>query len=130
MSESNKKYTILSIEDDEIYATFLDKLITLHIKADFYHKSSPAEALDWLLDNKPDLVLLDLELPGMDGIKTLQTIRVQLGSDVKVIPCSTLSNSTIIQKLLKLGIEDYIIKSSPSKVIAQKIKKALDSIEE
>lgn len=125
---SNKRYKILSIEDDELYAVFLRKLTTLLFNSDFHHSNTPKEAFGWLVDNKPDLILLDLELPQMDGIKTLQYIRIQLGmKDVKVIPCTTLSNSNIISKLASYGIVDYIVKTAPSKIIAEKINKALSS---
>lgn len=122
-------YKILSIEDDELYAGFLEKLVTSYFKASFHHKAKPNDAFDWLVENKDvDLLLLDLELPQMDGLKVLRNIRIQLNmKNLKIIPCTTLSSKNLIANLAKQGISDFIVKTAPTKVIAEKIKKVLES---
>jgi CheY-like chemotaxis protein len=124
-----KKYKVLSIEDDELYAGFLEKLVTIYCNASFHHSPNPSSGLDWLVENQDvDLILLDLELPQMDGLKVLKNIRIQLGmKDLKIIPCTTLANKNLIASLAKHGISDYIVKTTPSKIVAEKINKVLAS---
>ena len=76
------------------------------------------EVLPWLQNNKPDLVLLDLMLPGMDGIELCRHIRQQGKLPIIMI---TARVEEIVRLLgLELGSDDYICKPfSPREVVAR-----------
>jgi len=71
--------------------------------------ASGAQALDFLARHKVRLVLLDIFLPGMDGVETLQRIR-DANSTVGVIVVSASRDTTTVNAVLKAGAFDYIIK--------------------
>jgi DNA-binding response OmpR family regulator len=109
---------ILIIEDDK----FLRKVI----KRKFTGKSyNVVEAIDGekgiiiARDEKPDIILLDLVLPEIDGFEVLQ--RLKQDPETKKIPVIVLSNlgeEENVEKGLKMGAADYLIKSNldPSEI--------------
>lgn len=125
MDYTEKK--ILIVDDDETFARFVKKFseIELGIKSD--HALNPAVAFDMLKKNKYDLIILDMEMPVMDGYTALREIRRRKEiKDIPVIICTALVTPTLLGSLAKLGISSYIVKPSKSNIIINKIKMALD----
>jgi len=117
---------ILIVEDDK----FLRELIGQKLLKEGY---DIVEAVDGekgiktIKDEKPDLVLLDLILPGMDGFEVLTKIKEDEGiAQTPVIILSNLGQKDDIEKGLKIGAVDYLIKAhfTPGEII-DKIKVVL-----
>lgn len=70
---------------------------------------------------KPDVILLDIQMPIMDGIATLPEIK-QLYPDVKVIMLTMHNDHSMISKLMELGANSYLTKNSDSEIIYQAVK--------
>src|SRR6201999_4632637 len=70
--------------------------------------SSGMPALSGAVENKPDVVLLDLGLPDIDGADVLSMLRAV--SDVPVIVATARDDETEIVRVLDLGADDYVIK--------------------
>lgn len=71
-------------------------------------------------DFRPDLILLDLQMPQKDGYETLKEIREHTwGKDIPVIILTNLGKEEAPKELIELGIESYIVKaeSTPSQVV-------------
>ncbi len=69
------------------------------------------EVLDRLADNIPDLVLLDISLPGMDGTEVLRWVRSQeLLSELPVIALTAHAMSGDREKYLEMGFDEYVTK--------------------
>jgi len=72
---------------------------------------------------KPDLVLLDIVMPVMDGVKTLRRLRI-FDPGCRVIMCSSLSDEKMIMQAIRYGAIDYIVKPfAPERLVAA-IKKS------
>jgi DNA-binding NarL/FixJ family response regulator len=72
--------------------------------------SSGAQVLPMVGRTEPDIVLLDLRMPGMDGLTCLGQIRKRY-PDVKVVILSVSTDENLIQTVLKRGASAYIVKS-------------------
>jgi DNA-binding NarL/FixJ family response regulator len=72
--------------------------------------SSGSQVLPLIARTNPDLVLLDLRMPGADGLTCLSRIRAQ-HPDVKVVILSVSTDDNVIQTVLKMGASAYIVKS-------------------
>lgn len=73
----------------------------------------------------PDVILLDLIMPGVDGFQTLEAMRKEhLAEGTKIIILSNQGQDSDIEKAKKLAVDDYIIKASsiPSEVFAKAIQ--------
>ena len=114
---------ILVIEDDK----FLNKLYSDQLRREGFEVSvaiSGEEGLSKALNENPDLVILDIMLPKMDGFAVL--IELKKDNATKKIPVLMMTNlgqQADIDKGKQLGADDYIVKSSltPSQV-SEKIK--------
>ena len=70
---------------------------------------------------KPDLVLLDISMPKMNGIDCLKAIR-KYDENAKIIICSVLGKEEIVHEAIKLGAIDFIVKPFDRDEFIQKIK--------
>ena len=72
--------------------------------------ASAEEGLDALGRRHPDLVLLDLALPGMDGLEFCRVVREERQSDVPIVVLSAYEQEDVKVKALDLGADDYLTK--------------------
>ena len=86
--------------------------------------SNGIKALNALAKSAPDLVLLDMKLPGMDGVELLQEIKRKAGN-LPVIMLTANSDVKSAVKAMKLGAYDYITKPFDDEELILIIKKAL-----
>lgn len=120
---------ILLVEDDpfiaDIYATRLkEDGFTVDLASD------GQECLDKIREKKPDLLVLDIVLPRIDGWEILEEIRKDNKlKDTKVIIISNLSQKSEVQKGMELGALKYLIKAyyTPAEII-QEVKKILNPV--
>ena len=68
------------------------------------------EGVSSVVKNLPDVILLDLMMPGMDGFGFLRTMKETGGLSIPVIVCSNISDVETINKALKDGATDVILK--------------------
>ncbi|PIP25028.1 MAG: response regulator [Candidatus Nealsonbacteria bacterium CG23_combo_of_CG06-09_8_20_14_all_36_12] len=117
---------VLILEDDK----FLRELIAQKLQREGFLISEAIdgeEGLKKIKEEKPDLVLLDLILPGIDGFEVLKKIKDdESTSQIPVIVLSNLGQKDDVDRGIKLGAVDYLIKAhfTPREII-EKIKKAL-----
>ncbi|WP_290793046.1 response regulator transcription factor [Flavihumibacter sp. UBA7668] len=79
------------------------------------------QLLNLLKHIEPDVILLDIQMPIMDGITTLPEIR-KINPNVKVIILSMHNDHSMISKLMEIGANSYLTKNSDSETIYQAIK--------
>lgn len=112
-------YTIMVVEDNDDINKLLEKILTLagYQTLAVYSGSEAALRLE---HETPDLILLDLMLPGMSGEKLLRTLRTERALDIPVIVLSAKVGLGDKVNLLKLGADDYITKPfEPEELIAR-----------
>lgn len=117
---------ILLIEDDEVSR---DLCVTKLEKEGFVVITAieGQEGLKKLAKEKPDLVLLDIILPGIDGFEVLKKMRASRAmAKIPVILLTNLGQETDVEKGIALGAYDYLVKTDfTTEEIVAKIKKAL-----
>lgn len=109
MGNINK--TILIVEDE---ALILRSLKDRFIKEGFtvFDASDGEKGLELALQNHPDIILLDIIMPKMDGISMLKELRKdEWGKDVKIIILTNLNYSEKVAEAMKNGVYDFLIKT-------------------
>ncbi|MGI6003980.1 MAG: sporulation transcription factor Spo0A [Christensenellales bacterium] len=117
-----KRYSVLIAGSDLIYATQLGRRIQMDQNLCLQGVlQSGKEVLEQVRQNCPDLLVLDLVMPYLDGLAVLEEIA---GCDVRprVMVVSNIAADDILHKTFELGAEDYIRKPQNVDVIARRIR--------
>jgi DNA-binding NtrC family response regulator len=118
-------YSIYIIDDEKS----ITNGISMALEGDYRVKSfSRAEpAIEALQEDCPDLILLDIGLPGMDGIEALRRIKSS-HPDILVIMITAYEDIDTVIAAMKLGAHDYVVKPLHMDGLEVTIRNALDSI--
>ena len=110
IATSNGTVTILAVDDDHDLLKLLSDTLTGH--GYLVHVADSGEvALASVVDNPPELILLDIMMPGMNGFEVLQWLKERDEScDIPIIFLSALNQTVQRVKGLKLGAIDFISK--------------------
>ncbi|HTK33455.1 MAG TPA: response regulator [Candidatus Paceibacterota bacterium] len=109
---SGKK--VLWVEDDKLIGSILAKKF-ISSGFNLFHAQNGEETLAYLKDNVPDIVVLDLMLPGMDGFEILQKIRMdERTKSTPAMILSNLSKPSDLEKAKMLGASKFMVKASSS----------------
>lgn len=115
------KIKILIAEDEDV----TQKLYTIAFRADNFDiriADNGEDALATYKSWQPDIIILDIMMPVMNGYQTLQVLRTTLHDpSTTVIIASTISDREEIMACAKLGIQGYIIKPFTTKKLAETI---------
>ncbi len=87
--------------------------------------SNGEQAIRQYQDKRPDAVLMDITMPGMDGLTALKAIR-DIDPNAKVIICSALGQQRLIVQAIQLGAKDFIVKPFQPQRVVSALKKVLN----
>lgn len=83
--------------------------------------SNGLEALSLLHRVQPRMVLLDINMPGMDGIETCRRARMLIDRKIPIVFLTALDSIEYVKKGLEAGGDDYILKTAPLQVILERV---------
>jgi two-component system, NtrC family, response regulator AtoC len=118
---------ILVVDDEPSMLKYLQTVLEL----DSYRvttASNGIEAVEKVLRSSPDLVLLDMVMPGPDGLETLQRIR-QARPATKVVMLSCVRDTRKVAQAMRLGAQDYLSKPVQKEEMAEVLRFCLDNME-
>lgn len=120
------KKKILIVEDDSFVAEVYSAKL-LEIGHEIWIARNGKEGIRMVSEKKPDLILLDIIMPVMNGIEMLEELKKKdEWKQIPVILLTNLGEKESVQKVRNLGVQDYLIKShfTPAEVI-DKIERTL-----
>lgn len=118
----NNKLLILLVEDETAISNFISTILT-HNNYNVIRAEKGKDAIRLTSQNSPDLILLDLGLPDMDGIEVLRSIREW--SNIPVIVVSARGHEREKVEALDLGADDYITKPFGTSELLARIRTAV-----
>ncbi|PKM82263.1 MAG: two-component system response regulator [Firmicutes bacterium HGW-Firmicutes-14] len=86
---------------------------------------SGLEALEKVKSEMPDIILMDMKMPGMNGLETLHEIK-KVNDSILVVMMTAYGELEIISEAMKLGINEYITKPFDINELRSVVKKVLD----
>jgi len=119
------RYKILIIDDDRLLQESLDDILSE--KFDTMITGTGEAAIKYLKKHPIDLILLDIKLPGIDGIETLKLLR-QISSEVIVIMMTAYEDVKSVITAMKMGAFDYLVKPLDIDELEIIIEKALENL--
>jgi DNA-binding response OmpR family regulator len=114
---------IFVIDDDSAVTDLLSVLLNTQ-GFQVWVTNSSSEGLTQIRENAPDLVILDLMMPEIDGWEVCKAVRAF--SDVPIIVLSALNDPSMVASVLDAGADDYLTKPTPSRVLVAHIKRLVD----
>ena len=124
-AQQNAKANILIVDDDEIHRALLQKRLSTENQVVIQAKGG-YHALELLQSNDIDLILLDVIMPELDGFQTLEKIKAsEKNRHIPVIMCSADDNPASIEKCLKAGADDYILKPFNAALLNARVQSCL-----
>lgn len=125
MKNTNEKIKVLIADDEvEFSSTLQTRLNLRNFEATMV--SSGEAALKAVEEEKPDVLLLDLKMPDLDGLEVLAKLKDD-HNDIKVIILTGHGSFEVGQQGMELGAFDYIMKPVDLKVLIAKIEEAHSS---
>jgi PAS domain S-box-containing protein len=116
-----KNKTILIVEDDFASQVFISELLK-KTHADFIHAANGQQAIDACMDHPVDLVLMDIQLPGMDGYEATRRIK-ELNHEIPVVAQTANAFPENKKKCLEAGCDDFITKPLKSDALLELVSK-------
>ena len=115
---------VLVVDD----ASFMRMMIKDILTKNGYEVAGEAEnghkALEKYKELRPDLVLMDITMPEVDGIAALKNIRMEDG-DAKVVMCSAMGQQGMVIEAIQSGAKDFIVKPFQADRVLEAIKKVV-----
>ncbi|MCP4753722.1 MAG: response regulator [Proteobacteria bacterium] len=123
------KFKIMAVEDEPSTQVFLQEI--LEDEYELLIASSGEEALRVVDGFKPDIVLLDIMMPGIDGYEVCRRIRTQHGlTKVKIVFLSAKTMARDLSKGYEVGADDYLVKPFEHRELLDKIRDWIHSVKE
>jgi two-component system chemotaxis response regulator CheY len=116
--------SILIVDD----AAFMRMMIKDILSKNGYTIAGEAEngkiAVDKYSETKPDLVLMDITMPEMDGIQALKAIK-GIDPSATIIMCSAMGQQAMVIEAIQSGAKDFIVKPFQAERVLEAVKKAI-----
>ena len=116
------KFSVLIIEDEKNIQTFMGKVLKRHDYQVLYADTGK-QGLEMIRSRCPDLILLDLGLPDMDGCSIIRDVRTWASTPIIVISARTAEREKVAA--LDLGADDYITKPFGTSELLARIRASL-----
>ncbi len=113
--------TCLIVDDSKVVRKFARRIME-ELKFDIREAENGVEALNACKEFFPDVILLDWNMPVMDGLTCLKELRALPGSEkVQVIFCTTENDISRIQDAVIAGANEYIMKPFDTEIVKSKL---------
>lgn len=124
MPAAEKRHVVLVAEDTE--SSYLLVLLMLRKEFEVVHACDGIEAVRLFDEKRPDAVLMDIQMPGMDGLEATRQIR-RRNTSVPVIAVTAFAYDQDRQRALDAGCTDYLAKPLTGDKLLQKLRRLLSS---
>ncbi len=126
MNKDRTKISIIIADDHKLFAEGLIAMLSINKGYNIIYVPNGKELIEKIDDVKPHLVLLDIKMPGMDGIEALTFIK-RNQSFVKIIMLSTFSDVETINKCIYHGADAFLLKNVGIAELQQTIHEVMNN---
>ena len=110
LNRDYSNYNILAVDDIPLNLLLVQKMLS-RFKFEIRTAANGQQALDAVASRKPDLILLDLMMPGIDGFEVIKRLRADSATaDIRIVILSALNSNEDVVKGFDLGANDFIMK--------------------
>jgi two-component system chemotaxis response regulator CheY len=129
VGESPAGVTVLVIDDEAYFRKFVGRVLRNAQATSVMEACDGTEALKLFQEYKPGLVLLDINMPHMDGLATLVALR-KLSTTVPIVMLTSVSEEAVVEECVRQGASYFIRKDVPAGKLTEALHAALDEFVE
>ncbi len=122
-----QKPRILIVDDEEQARENLKNFLSPMYECDIEEAHDGESAIEMVKKMQPDIILLDVRMPGVDGIRAIEEIK-QISPDSRIIVISGHGTPDVVSKAMALGAFDYLVKPIDFELFPERFEPALISI--
>jgi len=100
---------ILLVDDAAFMRKMIKDVLSKSGYTELYEAVDGADAVEKFAEIAPDLVIMDITMPNMDGLEALKAIRAKDGS-ANVVMCSAMGQESMVMDAVRSGAKDFIVK--------------------
>lgn len=115
---------ILLVDDAAFMRKVIKDTLTKNGYTDLYEAVDGADAVEKFTEINPDLVIMDITMPNMDGLQALKKIK-EADAGAKVVMCTAMGQESMVVDAIKSGARDFIVKPFNSERIVQTVNAVL-----
>ena len=116
---------ILLVDDAAFMRMMIKDTLTKNGYTEILEAGNGEQALSVYAEQKPDLVLMDITMPVMDGLESLRHLK-EMDPKASVVMCSAMGQEIMVVEALKLGAKDFIVKPFKPDRIMKTVKSILE----
>lgn len=118
------KISVFIVDDHQVVLDGLSSMLNSSEEINLLGQAmNGVDALEFLGENKVDVAIIDINLPGMDGVELCKIIRKEY-PDYKVLALTTYNEISFITRIMKCGASGYLLKNTSGEELIEAIKKA------
>jgi CheY-like chemotaxis protein len=125
MTKAHSAPTALLIDDEAYFRKFVGQVLKKGLVGRVIEARDGREGVKLFEEHTPNLVLLDISMPHMDGLKTLTALR-KLSATTPIIMLTSVSEEKVVEECVGEGATFFIRKDVPAKELATALQSALD----
>lgn len=115
---------IMLVDDAAFMRMMIKKALTANGYSNFVEAQDGAEAVQKYEEEKPDMVIMDITMPNMDGLQALKKIR-ESDPNAKIVMCTAMGQESMVVDAIKSGARDFIVKPFDEQRVVQTVNDIL-----
>lgn len=116
---------ILIVDDASFMRMMIKDILTKNGFTILGEAENGLKAIEKYKELNPDLVIMDITMPEMDGIQAVKEIK-KINSNAKVIMCSAMGQQAMVIEAIQAGAKDFIVKPFQADRVVEAVKKVLN----
>lgn len=108
---------ILCVDDAAFMRMMVKNTLTQNGYTDIYEAADGVQAIEKYMEIHPDLVIMDITMPNLDGLEALKAIRAK-DPNATIVMCSAMGQEAMVVEAIKAGAKDFIVKPfKPERIV-------------
>lgn len=124
--EKDDSAKVLIVDDSSFMRNILKDILVSNGFSQIYEAGDGPQAIKSFKKHKPDLITMDLIMPGPDGLQVLKEI-LTIDKNAKIVMVTTMGQDHVIKQAINLGAKDFVVKPFESSKIVKVVEKVLTS---
>ncbi len=112
---------LLIVDDHPVVRSGLRRLLAAEPQLEIAEAANGQEAVSAARESRPDLVILDLNLPGISGLQVLDRVKIE-STKTRILVISMHDNPAYVARVLQAGAHGYISKSAPAEEVLEAVR--------